>query len=112
MLLLGALLLVSCAQHYVLVVPADAAKLPVRRGWEGLNVVARTPWHYMGSRYATHEFRYHFDRNDALYYREVSVARENTVLNFEEWPYGKERRWVILQTDGKKFYFSPLPPPR
>jgi len=56
----------GCAHHYVLNSPADARTLPVRRGWEGINVVAVTPWRYMGSRYLTHEFRYYFDRDDAL----------------------------------------------
>jgi len=103
--------LAGCAHHYVLNSPADARSLPVRRGWEGINVVAVTPWRYMGSRYQTHEFRYYFDRDDALKYREVSVARDRTQLRFEEKPVGyvKGKEWVTLETDGQTFYFSLLP---
>jgi hypothetical protein len=103
--------LAGCAHHYVLNSPADARTLPVRRGWEGINVVAVTPWRYMGSRYQTHEFRYYFDRDDALKYRDVSVARDRTVLNFEEKPVGyvKGKVWVTLAADGQTFYFSLLP---
>jgi hypothetical protein len=106
--LLLALLCTSCARHYELAVPADVSQLPTRRGWNGNNVVAITPWQYLGSRYRTHEFRYHFNRDNAIYYREVSVARERTVLRFEERAFGDIREWVILQTDGQMFYFSLL----
>jgi hypothetical protein len=111
-LMLGviALAMSSCAQHYRLDSPADMSELPVRRGSTGFNVVAQTPWRYMGSRYATHEFRYHFNRDNALHFRDVSVARERTVLNFEEKPVGRTKKhWVTLQTDGQTFHFSLLP---
>jgi hypothetical protein len=101
--------LVSCASHYHLSVPADVKELPVRRGWNGINVVAVTPWRYMGSKYQTHEFRYHFNRDNALHYRDVSVARDRTVLHFEEKPYKRTREWVSLASDGEKFHFSLLP---
>ena len=103
--------LAGCAHHYVLNSPADTRTLPMRRGWEGINVVAVTPWRYMGSHYLTHEFRYYFDRDDALKYRDVSVARDRTELRFEEMPYGrvKGKEWVTLATDGQTFYFSLLP---
>jgi hypothetical protein len=100
---------VSCAHHYQLATPHDMAELPVRRGWEGFNVVAVTPWRYMGSKYQTHEFRYYFNRDNALNYRDVSVARDRTVLRFEEKPFGHVRQWATLQTDGQMFYFSLLP---
>lgn len=99
----------SCASHYRLSTPADMADLPVRRGWTGFNVVAVTPWRYMGSKYQTHEFRYYYNRDNALNYREVSVDRDRTVLQFEEKPYRRIREWVTLQTDGQMFYFSLLP---
>jgi len=99
----------SCAEHYQLNVPSDVSRLPVRRGWNGYNVVAITPWQYLGSHYQTHEFRYHYDRNDALNCRDVSVARDRTVLRFEEKPFGRTKKWVTLQTDGQMFYFSLLP---
>lgn len=105
-----ALTLSSCATHYQLRTPADMSDLPVRRGWTGFNVVAQTPWRYMGSRYATHEFRYYFNRDNALNFRDVSVARDRTVLNFEEKPVKRTKKhWVTLQTDGQTFYFSLLP---
>jgi hypothetical protein len=105
-----ALAMASCARHYRLDTPADMSDLPVRRGWTGFNVVAQTPWRYMGSHYATHEFRYYFNRDNALHFRDVSVARERTVLNFEEKPVGRTKKhWVTLQTDGQTFYFSLLP---
>lgn len=72
-------------------------------------MVAVTPWRYMGSRYRTHEFRYYYNRDNALNYRDVSVARDRTVLNFEEMPYGRIRTWVTMQTDGQSMYFSILP---
>ena len=101
----------GCAHHYVVNSPGDLRRLPFRRGWEGINVVARTPWRYMGSHYQTHEFRYYFDRDDALKYRDVSIARDRTVLNFEEMPTGHVRghEWVTIQTDGQMMYFSLLP---
>lgn len=98
----------SCAGHYRLATPADLHQLPVRRGWSGFNVVATTPWRYMGSKYQTHEFRYYFNRDNALNYREVSIARDRTVLRFDEMPYGRIRKWVTLQSDGQIFYFSLL----
>ena len=103
--------LAGCAQRYVVNDPGDLRRLPFRRGWEGVNVVAVTPWRYMGSHYLTHEFRYYFDRNDALKYRDVSVARDRAVLNFEEKPTGyvKGHEWVTMQTDGQMLYFSLLP---
>ena len=103
----------GCAHRYVLNDPGDLRRLPFRRGWEGINVVAVTPWRYMGSNYQTHEFRYYFDRDDALKYRDVSVARDRTELRFEEMPYGrvKGHKWATLQTDGQTFYFSLLPRP-
>ena len=104
-----ALTFTSCARHYELRTPDDVSQLPVRRGWDGFNVVATTPWRYMGSTYATHEFRYYFNRDNALNYRDVSVARNRTVLNFEEMPVRRVRKWVTLQTDGQTFYFSALP---
>jgi len=105
-----AMALSSCARHYVLDSPSDLSDLPVRRGWTGFNVVAQTPWRYMGSRYATHEFRYYYNRDNALNFRDVSVARDRTVLNFEEKPVGRTKKhWVTLQTDGQTFYFSLLP---
>jgi hypothetical protein len=105
-----ALALPSCARHYELSSPADMHELPIRRGWSGFNVVAQTPWRYMGSSYSTHEFRYYFNRDDALNFRDVSVARDRTVLNFEEKPVGyAKKEWVMLQTDGQMFYFSLLP---
>lgn len=109
---LGAVVLAvpSCAHHYQLHSPADMSELPVRRGWDGFNIVAVTPWRYMGSRYETHEFRYYFNRDNALNFRDVSVARDRTVLNFEEKPVGHTKKhWVTLQTDGQTFYFSLLP---
>jgi hypothetical protein len=71
--------------------------------------VAVTPWQYLGSQYKTHEFRYYFNRDNPLYYRAVSVARDRTVLRFEERVLGDTRKWVTLQTDGRTFYFSLLP---
>src|SRR4051812_19095851 len=73
---LAMIALTSCAHHYRLDVPADVADLPFRRGSSGFNVVAYTPWRYMGSHYQTHEFRYHYNRDNALDYRDVSVARD------------------------------------
>lgn len=105
----GAFLLVSCARHYHLAEPADLSQLPARRGWTGNSVVAVTPWRYLGSRYRTHEFRYHFNRDNAIHYREVSVARDRTALRFEERAFGDVRQWATLQTDGRMFYFSLLP---
>jgi len=107
--LLMALALSSCARHYQLATPADLTQLPTRHAWGGTTVVAVTPWQYLGSRYQTHEFRYYFHRDNPLYYREVSVARDRTVLRFEERPPGAPRRWVTLQTDAQTFYFSLLP---
>jgi hypothetical protein len=103
--------LTGCASRYVINDPGDLRRLPFRRGWEGINVVSVTPWRYMGSHYQTHEFRYYFDRDDALKYRDVSVVRDRTELRFEEMPYGrvKGNEWVTMQTDGQKFYFFLLP---
>ncbi len=107
--LLVALAFASCARHYRLAIPADIKQLPMRYGWDGTTVAAVTPWQYRGSRYQTHEFRYYYNRANPLQHREVSVARDRTVLNFEERAFGDSRQWVTLQTDGQIFYFSLLP---
>ncbi len=103
-----AVVFASCSHYYQLEVPADIAQLPFRRGGDGFNAVAVTPWRYLGSRFQSLEFRYYYDRDNALHYREVSVARDRAVVHFEEMPYGTVKEWVTLRTDGQMFYFSPL----
>lgn len=106
--ILAALAFTSCAHRYELTTPADMGRLPMRQGMESGTVVDVTPWRYVGSQYQTHEFRYYFSRTKPLYYRSVSVARDRTILRFEERRFGDTKQWVTLQTEGETFYFSLL----
>jgi hypothetical protein len=99
----------GCAHRYQITTPADAdRKLPARRGEDRTSIMALTPWKYLGSHYQTHEFRYYYDRDNALYSRRVSIAREHVVLRLEERPYQRVSRWVVGEVSGETFYFVPV----
>ena len=102
-----ALLLNSCAQHYVLTSPAQTGKLPANRSWYGGSMDVASPWEYRGSKAHTHEFFYYHNDHNFMERCRVSIPREDVALHLPERAFGTASAWVDLRTDAKTFQFYP-----